>query len=196
MPGRQRKPEHDKSLEATLWEAADRLWSRVDIAEYTHVVFGLIFLKYLSDVFANRRTGLERLVDDPDGDYFMPRGEGQASVLEDRDEYTGWGVLWVPDGRRCDDLRKAAKQPHIGERIDAAMDAIDKDNPSLRGVPPKRYAQRELTSACSAGSSTLSLAKTLPGRSTGASTCSAVCTSTSSRSSPLRRASLARRAGP
>jgi type I restriction enzyme M protein len=145
MAPRQSKPEQVKSLEATLWEAADRLRSRVDAAEYKHVVLGLIFLKYVSDVFAKRRETLERLVDDPDGDYFMPTPEAKASVVEDRDEYTSEGVFWMPEGHRWSDLLKAAKQADIGERIDAAMDAIEKENPTLRGVLPKRYARRELT---------------------------------------------------
>ena len=75
----------------------------------------------------------------------MPTDDAKASVLEDRDEYASEGVFWVPEGHRWDDLRKAAKQTDIGERIDAAMDAIEKENPSLRGVLPKRYARRELT---------------------------------------------------
>jgi type I restriction enzyme M protein len=151
VPPRQRKPEQEKSLEATLWEAADRLRSRVDAAEYKHVVLGLIFLKYVSDVFAKRRDALERLVDDQDSDYFMPTEAAKATVLEDRDEYTSEGVFWIPEGRRWDDLRKAAKQTDIGERIDAAMDAVEKENPSLRGVLPKRYARRELTPAMLGG---------------------------------------------
>src|SRR5436309_14448146 len=110
MPSRQGKPEPGKSLEATLWEAADRLRSRVDAAEYKHVVLGLIFLKYISDVFAKRREALGRLVDDPGSDYFMPTDEAKAAVLEDRDEYASEGVFWVPEGHRWDDLRKAAKQ--------------------------------------------------------------------------------------
>ena len=101
MAPRQSKPEQVKSLEATLWEAADRLRSRVDAAEYKHVVLGLIFLKYVSDVFAKRRETLERLVDDPDGDYFMPTPEAKASVVEDRDEYTSEGVFWMPEGHRA-----------------------------------------------------------------------------------------------
>ena len=113
MPPRQGKPQQVKSLEATLWEAADRLRSRVDAAEYKHVVLGPIFLKYVSDVFARRRKALERLVDDPDSDYFMPTDDAKASVLEDRDEYASEGVFWVPEGHRWDDLRKAAKQTDI-----------------------------------------------------------------------------------
>lgn len=150
MPPRQRK-QQEKSLEATLWEAADSLRSRVDAAEYKHVVLGLIFLKYVSDVFMQRREDLQRLVDDEDSDYFMPTPEAKAAVLEDRDEYTSEGVFWMPEGHRWDDLRNAAKQPDIGERIDAAMDAIEKENQSLRTVLPKRYARRELTPAMLGG---------------------------------------------
>jgi type I restriction enzyme M protein len=63
----------------------------VDAAEYKHFVLGLIFLRYVSDVFAKRREHLMRLVDDPDSDYFMPTEELKASVLEDRDEYASEG---------------------------------------------------------------------------------------------------------
>lgn len=145
MRPRQSRPEQVKSLEATLWEAADRLRSRVDASEYKHVVLGLIFLKYVSDVFAKRREELQRLVDDRGSEYFMPTDDAKQLVLEDRDEYASEGVFWVPEGHRWNDLRKAAKQTDIGERVDAAMDAIEKENPSLRGVLPKRYARRELT---------------------------------------------------
>jgi len=150
-PTRKKRPVQEKSLEATLWEAADRLRSRVDAAEYKHVVLGLIFLKYVSDVFAKRREALQRLLYDPDSDYFMPTDEAKQAVLEDRDEYTSEGVFWMPKGHRWDDLRKAAKQTDIGERIDSAMDAIEKENPTLRGVLPKRYARRELTPAMLGG---------------------------------------------
>ena len=136
MPPRQKKVEVEKSLEATLWEAADRLRSRVDAAEYKHVVLGLIFLKYVSDVFAKRYDQLQALVDDPSSDYFMPSDEGKQSVLEDRDEYISEGVFWIPERHRWEDLRKAAKQNDVGERIDAAMLAIEKENPTLKGVLP------------------------------------------------------------
>jgi type I restriction enzyme M protein len=145
VPPRNKNVQREKSLEATLWEAADRLRSRVDAAEYKHVVLGMIFLKYVSDVFARRHEELERLVDDEGSDYFMPTDEAKRSVMEDRDEYAAEGVFWIPEGHRWNDLRKAAKQPDIGQRIDAAMDAIEKENPALRGVLPKRYARRELT---------------------------------------------------
>jgi type I restriction enzyme M protein len=140
-------------LEAVLWEAADRLRNKMDAAEYKHVVLGLIFLKYVSDVFEARRRVLEGLVDDPDSDYFMPTAEAKLAILESRDEYTSEGVFWVPEGARWNDLRKAAKLDDvpIGKRLDDAMDAIEKENPSLKGVLPKNYARRELTATQLAG---------------------------------------------
>jgi type I restriction enzyme M protein len=146
-----KKKEESKGLEASLWEAADRLRSNMDAAEYKHVVLGLIFLKYVSDVFAARKTQLAALVQDSDSDYFMPTDAAREAILESRDEYTAEGVFWIPDGHRWEDLRKAAKQPDIGSRIDAAMDAIEKENPTLKGVLPKNYARRELTPATLGG---------------------------------------------
>lgn len=140
-----RKSAPSRGLEASLWEAADRLRSNMDAAEYKHVVLGLIFLKYVSDVFARRQAQLQALVDDPGSDYFMPTEEAKQAILGSRDEYVSEGVFWVPDGHRWEDLRKAAKQPDIGARIDAAMDAIEKENESLKGVLPKSYSRRELT---------------------------------------------------
>lgn len=134
-----------KSLEDTLWDAADELRGKMDSAQYKHVVLGLIFLKYVSDTFMVRHGVLARLVDDPDSDYFMPNEAAKKSVLEDRDEYTAEGVFWIPEGHRWENLRNAAKQPDIGKRIDAAMEAIERENPTLKGVLPKNYTQRELS---------------------------------------------------
>mgnify|MGYP000863797462 CR=1 FL=1 len=138
-------------LEDALWEAANRLRSSMDAAEYKHVVLGLLFLKYVSDKFEARHARLAELVKDEGSDYYMPTDEARQAVLEDRDEYTAEGVFWVPAGHRWTDLRKAAKQTDIGQRIDAAMEAIERENPSLKGVLPKNYARRELTPATLGG---------------------------------------------
>jgi type I restriction enzyme M protein len=146
MPPRKTKQNGSaRSLEATLWDAANQLRSNMDAAEYKHVVLGLIFLKYVSDVFAKRRATLDRLVDDPASDYFMPSEQAKHTVLEDRDQYTSEGVFWIPAGHRWDDLRKAAKQADIGRRIDEAMEAVERENTSLKGVLPKNFSRRELT---------------------------------------------------
>lgn len=153
MPPRKKQATNGNgaSLESVLWDSANKLRNNMDAAEYKHVVLGLIFLKYVSDVFDRRRRQLETLTADEDSDYYMPTAEARASLLESRDEYTSEGVFWIPEGNRWDDLRNAAKQPDIGARLDAAMDAIEKDNPTLKGVLPKNYARRELSPATLGG---------------------------------------------
>ena len=116
-------------FEEKLWRAADKLRSNMDAAEYKHVVLGLIFLKYISDAFEELHKKLEN---DKDSD------------PEEVDEYTARRVFWVPKNARWNYLEKNAKKPEIGELIDHAMDEIEKDNPSLKGVLPKNYARPAL----------------------------------------------------
>ncbi|WAX55107.1 type I restriction-modification system subunit M [Jatrophihabitans cynanchi] len=147
MPPRRKvaKPQ-ERSLEQTLWDAADELRGKMDSAQYKHVVLGLIFLKYVSDTFKVRHDELARLVDDPDSEYYMPTAAAKTSVLGDRDEYTAEGVFWIPEGHRWEDLRNAGQQADIGTRVDKAMEEIERENPTLKGVLPKNYTQRELSS--------------------------------------------------
>ena len=134
-----------QSLEDALWESANQLRSNMDAAEYKHVVLGLIFLKYVSDVFEQRRERLDEWSRDEASDYYCPTDAAREAMLEDRDEYAAEGVFWVPEGHRWHDLKKNAKQTDIGARLDSAMEAIERENPTLRGVLPKNYGRRELT---------------------------------------------------
>lgn len=94
----------------------------VESAEYKHLVLGLLFLKYISDSFEQRRAWLERATADAaNGDYFTEDEAERASILEDRDEYVSENVFWVPPETRFDALLAAASRPDIGERIDAAL---------------------------------------------------------------------------
>lgn len=131
-------------FEQTLWAAADKLRGNLESAEYKHVVLGLIFLKYVSDAFAERQAELAELVADEGSDYFMPTDDARAILLESRDEYTAEGVFWVPQEARWNHIRSSAKQPDIGQVIDTAMDHVERENPSLRGVLPKNYGRAEL----------------------------------------------------
>jgi type I restriction enzyme M protein len=133
-----------KSLEATLWEAADKLRGNLEAAEYKHVVLGLVFLKYVSDAFSTRRHELEAQIADPDSDGFIPSETRREAILESRDEYTSENVFWVPEQARWDWLLTNAKQPEIGQLIDTAMDVVEAENSSLRGVLPRNYGRPEL----------------------------------------------------
>ncbi len=134
-------------FESALWDAADLFRSNLDPAEYKHVVLGLLFLKYVSDAFAERRDELEAAVADPDSEYFVPEAEREAElemVLEDRDEYTAENVFWVPKEARWDHLKAHAFRPEIGTLVDDAMVAIEDENPQLRGALPKIFARPAL----------------------------------------------------
>jgi type I restriction enzyme M protein len=119
-----------QDLEKTLWAAADKLRNNMDAAEYKHIVLGLIFLKYISDRFEDLH---QRLIQDPHAD------------AEDKDEYLAENVFFVPQTARWSFLQhQRAKLPSIGKDLDDAMDAIELDNPSLKGVLPKDYARPAL----------------------------------------------------
>ena len=126
-------------FEDTLWKAADKLRGSMDASEYKHVVLGLVFLKYVDDAFGERRA---QLAADLAGDGIT--GEQAEELLESRDEYTAEGVFWVPPEARWEYLQASAKQPEIGKIIDTAMDAVEVENPSLRGVLPKNFARPSL----------------------------------------------------
>ena len=116
-------------IEAELWQAADKLRGHLDAADYKSVVLGLIFLKYVSDLFEQVRARVEAEgLDDP----------------EDRDVYLAERAFWVPKEARWSVLQENARQENIGDLIDKAMEAIERDNPSLRGMLPGNYGRAAL----------------------------------------------------
>lgn len=116
-------------FEEKLWASADKLRNNMDAAEYKHVVLGLIFLKYVSDTFMEKHRDLM---------------EEDEDFAEDIDAYMAEGVFWVPENARWDYIAKHSKQAEIGQIVDNALDLIEKDNDSLRGVLPKNYSRPEL----------------------------------------------------
>jgi type I restriction enzyme M protein len=121
------------AFETTLWAAADKLRGNMDAAEYKHVALGLIFLKYISDRFEERRR---QALADPE----------EEDLVDERDLYLGDNVFWVPERARWDFLKSRATsvEPTIGALIDQAMIYLEDENSSLRGVLTKNYARPEL----------------------------------------------------
>jgi len=115
-------------FESKLWAAADALRNNMDAAEYKHVVLGLIFLKYISDAFEVKHAELETQ-------------KADGADPEDVDEYRAASIFWVPREARWSFLRDNAPQPTIGKLIDDAMSAIERDNPSLKGVLPRDFGR-------------------------------------------------------
>jgi type I restriction enzyme M protein len=133
------------SLEEMLWDAANKLRNKMESSEYKHVVLGLLFLKYVSDTFSSHYNKLNDEMSNPDSEAYIEDEEARQMLLEDRDSYTADGVFWVPDGHRWEDLQAQAKDVNIGQIIDNAMEAIEKENPTLKGVLPKEYGRKELS---------------------------------------------------
>lgn len=118
-------------FERALWQAADALRSNMDAAEYKHIVLGLIFLKFISDAFEEKRAELQA-------------AHASGADPEDQDEYRAVNIFWVPREARWSNLKDNAKQPSIGKVVDDAMIAIERDNPTLKSVLPKDYAHPRL----------------------------------------------------
>ena len=112
--------------ESELWSMADALRGSMDAAEYKHVVLGLIFLKYISDAFEERHAEV--------------LAEWGTEAAEDPDEYTAESIFWVPPEARWGHLKAQARQPTVGQLLDDAMAAVERDNPALKDVLPKDYA--------------------------------------------------------
>lgn len=119
----------DIGFEKQLWDAADVLRGNMDAADYKNVVLGLIFLKYLSDRFDERYQEL------------VAEGYGDE---EDRDCYIEENVFYVPEEARWAQIASEAHTPEIGQVIDNAMRAIERENDALKDVLPKNFARPEL----------------------------------------------------
>ena len=117
-----------------LFKAADTLRKNIDAAEYKHPVLGLIFLKYISDAFEERRR---TLIEEKD----------QGADPVEKTEYIAAKVFWVTEDACWSKIQDSAKKPGIGKIIDDAMIALEHDNESLKGVLPKNYASQKLDPA-------------------------------------------------
>ncbi len=127
MPAKRTDGGATTGYEAELWAMADKLRGSMDASSYKHVVLGLIFLKYVSDAFEERRAAV--------------LAEWGPEWVEDRDAYIAENVFWVPEDARWTRLRDRARQPDVGQAVDDAMAAIERENRALKGVLPKDYAR-------------------------------------------------------
>jgi len=162
-------------LEKKLWTSANKLLPSLDASQYKHVMLGLVFLKYVSDSFGIRRDELTAQFKNPASDYYLdPADFGGAdsaeyqeeinTELEERDYYTEANVFWVPKVARWEflqnqnkvvitgeieipDGKTTKKIRSVGQLIDNALDAIELDNPKLKGVLNKRYTQLQIDQA-------------------------------------------------
>lgn len=116
------------SFEEILWDSANKLRGSVEPSEYKHVVLSLIFLKFASDKFEERRQEMIK--------------EGQESYLDMVEFYTMKNVFYLPEEARWSYIKKHAKQNDIAVKIDTALSTVEKNNKSLKGALPDNYFSR------------------------------------------------------
>lgn len=123
-----KKAGKQKSMEESLWDSANKLRGTVESSEYKHVVLSLIFLKFTSDKFEERR---QELIDD-----------GKEKFIEMVEFYTMQNVFFLPEISRWSYIMKNSKQDDISLKIDTALHTVEKNNPSLKGALPDNYFSR------------------------------------------------------
>lgn len=126
--GTKGKGKKEKSMEEALWDAANKLRGTVESSEYKHVVLSLIFLKFTSDKFEQRR---QELID-----------EGKGDFVEMVDFYTMRNVFFLPEASRWSYLIAQAKQDDLALKVDTALHTVEKHNPVLKGALPDNYFSR------------------------------------------------------
>lgn len=123
------KDSSSRTLEAQLWDAANKMRGSVPPTDYMHVCLGMVFLRYLSVAFEAKQKALK----------------AEGGDAEDRDEYAASNVFWVPAEARWSRLAAQARSPEIGKHLDDAMRAIERDNEGLKGVLPKIYGKQDFS---------------------------------------------------
>ena len=122
------KPKKQISIEETLWDSANKLRGSVESSEYKHVVLGLIFLKFASDKFEERKKELV--------------AEGKEKYADMVEFYTMKNVFYLAAESRWSWLIENAKQVDLALKIDTALYTVEKNNPALKGALPDNYYSR------------------------------------------------------
>jgi len=117
-----------KSFEETLWDSANKLRGSVEPSEYKHVVLSLIFLKFASDKFNERRQEIIK--------------EGKEKYVDMVEFYTMKNVFYLPEESRWSFIQANAKQDDLAIKVDTALHTIEKNNKALAGALPDNYFSR------------------------------------------------------
>ncbi|MCM3412823.1 MULTISPECIES: class I SAM-dependent DNA methyltransferase [Bacillaceae] len=141
----------DIDFQKDLFEAANKMRGSVAPADYKHYVLPLIFLRYLSNKYEQRRMQLEQMVKDPKSDWFTEDTETQMVIIDDHDQYKAENVFVVPEEAQWSYIMSNAKQPNIKEILDNAMKRIEEENPELEGMLPRIFQGSNLPAENIAG---------------------------------------------
>ena len=138
----------NEELKKTLWDAANKLRGSVSAAEYKYPVLGLVFLKYVSDMFDAQAAVIRPRLADPKSDLFVDdeatRAEVEPTFTADKTFYDQDNVFWVPPTAHFSNLLKQAADVELPQKLDAAMGEIEAENASLKGVLYREFSRLAL----------------------------------------------------
>lgn len=138
----------NEEFKKTLWDAANKLRGSVSAAEYKYPVLGLVFLKYVSDLFEAQAGVIRARLADPKSDIYIEdeetRAGAETAFVTDKTFYESDNVFWVPETARFSALLKKASDPTLPQKLDTAMREIEVENPSLNGVLYREFSRLAL----------------------------------------------------
>ena len=138
----------NEEFKKTLWEAADKLRGSVSAAEYKYPVLGLVFLKYVSDMFDAQAGVIRKRLAEPKSEYYIAdakvRKDSEAVFTGDKTFFDADNVFWVPPHAHFTALLAQAAAPDLAQKLDKALGEIEAENPSLKGVLYREFSRLEL----------------------------------------------------
>ena len=138
----------NEEFKKTLWDTANKLRGSVSASEYKHPVLGLVFLKYVSDMFDAQAKVIRHRIADPACEYYIDdaaiREESAEAFTGDKTFYDQDNVFWVPRSARFETLLDQATAPDLAQRLDRAMGEIEGENPTLKGVLYREFSRLAL----------------------------------------------------
>ena len=138
----------NEELKKTLWDAANKLRGSVSAADYKYPVLGLVFLKYVSDLFDAHADVIRNRLADSASDIYIEdeqtRKEAEASFVCDKTFYDQDNVFWVPPDSHFGVVLKKGTDPELPQFLDTAMGEIEAENPSLKGVLYREFSRLAL----------------------------------------------------
>lgn len=138
----------NEEFKRTLWDAADKLRGSVAAATYKYPVLGLVFLKYVSDLYDAQAGVIRGRLAEPTSEYYIEdplvRKESEEAFTSDKTFFDADNVFWVPKSAHFSTLLSQAASPDLAQKLDAALGEIEAENTSLKGVLYREFSRLEL----------------------------------------------------
>ena len=131
----------EQSLEDKLWHTAELLRGKVTPSSYKDIALGLLFFKFITYWYNQRRKELETLIKNTKSEFYCKTDKQRNYILNQKYSYASKGVFFLKKNNKWDDLIKiASSEKNLAIIIDKMIQSIENDNPQLENVLPKIFA--------------------------------------------------------